>query len=323
MLQFPLAAACFLAAAGTCVLAGTLHAPSAPLAFGWGAPACFLSLNLVMVTHGGLSLPSILLMSGSVLGLFGSACNAGLIDVPACATVVAMPPLVRPILAFSGPALIILRAGPDNAVLLTWLAASAVGIVPALPPDIKAVVWQPGFVSGVLILLCAWLMLRTRGLLLGLGVAHALLACFSAAMIGPCIHHAMDLEQLSARVSDLGPPFAANPTPWAMAVCAVEIVGTALIVLRVAPRLGALILLPKMVVAYGHAVIDGFDAKFAAPYANAYTPAGLSYNWALGASWECGFFGAGYYLLAYLLILLLPPGHAAATLEVVRKAKTA
>ena len=54
-------------------------------------------------------------------------------------------------------------------------------------------------------------------------------------------------------------------------------------------------------------IVEGFDAKFAASYANAFTPPGLSYNWSLGASWECGFFGAGYFLLAYASILLLPP----------------
>ena len=317
-MKYPLAAPLCLAAAGACVLAGTLHSPFASLAFGWGAPMCFLSLNLVMVLHGGLSLPSVLLMSGSALGLFSSACSAGYVASPACATASALPPLVRPILAFSGPALIILRAGPDDAVLLTWLASTAVGIVPFLPDSVKEIVWQPGVISGLLILLCACFMLRTRGLLVGL--VQALLTLFCAAMLGPCLHHMLDLEALSARVSDLGPPFDENPKPWAVAVCAAETVGTLLIVLRVAPRIGALILLPKMVVAvYGHALVEGFDAKFADAYANAFTPAGLSYNWSLGASWECGFFGAGYYLLAYLLLILLPTGAVPAQ----RKQKTA
>lgn len=148
------------------------------------------------------------------------------------------------------------------------------------------------------------------------------------------------------------------PMPWAVAVCATEMLGSLLIVLRLAPRAGAptlacaslclpphtgpaqashhtraagraqararpsqsresppsrrptgaLLLLPKMAVAtWGHAFVEGFDAKFAASYANAFTPPGLSYNWSLGASWECGFFGAGYFLLAYASILLLPP----------------
>ena len=71
------------------------------------------------------------------------------------------------------------------------------------------------------------------------------------------------------------------------------------------PRLGASVLLPKMIVAvYGHAFVDGFDEKFAASYASAYTPPGLSYNWSLGASWDCGFFGAGYYLIVYTLLAL-------------------
>ena len=78
--------------------------------------------------------------------------------------------------------------------------------------------------------------------------------------------------------------------------------------LCLAPRIGAALLLPKMAVAcYGHAFVDGFDAKFANAYANAWTPPGCSYNWALGASWDCGFFGAGYYLIVYLAILAMPP----------------
>ena len=56
-MQYPLLAPLFLAAAGLSVLVGTLAPQFAPLAFGWGAPSCFLSLNLVMVAYGGLSIP--------------------------------------------------------------------------------------------------------------------------------------------------------------------------------------------------------------------------------------------------------------------------
>ena len=61
-----------------------------------------------------------------------------------------------------------------------------------------------------------------------------------------------------------------------------------------------------LVAVYGHALIEGFDAKFAPSYANAFTPPGLSYNWSIGAGWECGFFGAGYYLIVYSLLAGMP-----------------
>lgn len=89
-----------------------------------------------------------------------------------------------------------------------------------------------------------------------------------------------------------------------------ETVGTLLIVFGYgtkAARFGALLLLPKMSVAvYGHAFVDGFDDKFGDAYKSAMTPTGLSYNWAVGASWECGYFGAGFFEIAYLLLAVLP-----------------
>lgn len=128
----------------------------------------------------------------------------------------------------------------------------------------------------------------------------------AACMLGPCISHAMDIGHLSNRVSDLGWPFTLQPTLWAALVCATETAGTLLIVTNILPRLGACILLPKMLVAvYGHALVPGFDAMFAKSYASAFTPPGLSYNWSVGASWDCGIFGAGYYLVAYVLLALL------------------
>ena len=132
----------------------------------------------------------------------------------------------------------------------------------------------------------------------------------AACMVGPCIHHVSDLPHLASRVADLGFPFSLAPLAWAAAVSGTETLGTALCVFGYGSlygRLGAALLIPKMAVAvYGHAFVEGFDAKFNASYAKAYTPPGLSYNWALGASWDCGFWGAGYYLVAYILLLLLP-----------------
>eukprot|EP00392_Amoebophrya_sp_AT5.2_P014179 g14321.t1 len=73
-------------------------------------------------------------------------------------------------------------------------------------------------------------------------------------------------------------------------------------------RLGAVLLLPKMLVAvYGHGFVSNFDAGFNsknhAYYENAVFPfGGDGQNWALGSSWQCGFFGAGWYLVAYALL---------------------
>jgi len=311
-MKYPLAAPVLLASAAACILSGSLHPPIAGAALGWGAPACFLATTLVMIAaSGNLSLSSAVLMLASLLGLANAACrDLALPDLLAdgCGAAAALPPPVRPLLALAGPALLVLRHGFADPVLTTWLAASAVGVVPALPVEIREVLWQPGVVSGALTLACACFMLRTRGPVPLRGALHALLTCVAAAMLGPCLHHLLDLAHLAQRVADLGPPFDAMPMPWAVAVCATETLGSLLIVLRLAPRAGALLLLPKMAVAtWGHAFVEGFDAKFAASYANAFTPPGLSYNWSLGASWECGFFGAGYFLLAYASILLLPP----------------
>ena len=129
----------------------------------------------------------------------------------------------------------------------------------------------------------------------------------AACMIGPCIAHALDFPKLVARVADLGQPFEMAPQLFAAAVALTETVGT-LLILRggLAARAGALLLLPKMLVAcYGHAFVDGFDAKFAHSYAHAYVPPGLSYNFAIGARWDCGIFGAAYYALSYVGLAML------------------
>ena len=53
-------------------------------------------------------------------------------------------------------------------------------------------------------------------------------------------------------------------------VCATETVGTLLIATMKFPKLGAAVLLPKMIVAvYGHAFIEDFDAKFVSSCATA------------------------------------------------------
>ena len=163
-MRYPLAAPLLLLGAGLSVLVGTLHKPLASLAFGFCAPIFFLSLNLVMLAGAGfaLSLPSVLLISGSVLTLTGSVCKAsGMSEIALCSAVVSTPPLVLRMLAFSGPALLTWRLGA-NPVLLTWLGSTAVGVVPALPPHIRELVWQPGVVSGALILACSYFMMRTR-----------------------------------------------------------------------------------------------------------------------------------------------------------------
>ena len=140
-------------------------------------------------------------------------------------------------------------------------------------------------------------------------------------MLGPCAHHIYDLPQLARRVADLGEPFDVLPRTWAALVCLTETVGTLLIVTGKLPRVGAAVLVPKMAVAtYGHAFIDGFDAKFDESYASAYTPPGLSYNWSVGSSWDCGFFGAGYFLIAYLALLALATPSAIAPAAATKKA---
>ena len=131
--------------------------------------------------------------------------------------------------------------------------------------------------------------------------------CFgiAACMLGPCVHHVYDMKQLAARVSDLGAPFDAAPSLFAALVCLTESIGTLLILSAQAPRLGAAVLLPKMAVAtYGHAFIDDFDDKFTAAYAHAWTPPGCSYNWSVGSSWDCGFFGVRARATAPRLFLL-------------------
>jgi hypothetical protein len=61
------------------------------------------------------------------------------------------------------------------------------------------------------------------------------------------------------------------------------------------------------VAVYGHAFVPGFDDKFAEAYSKAYTPPGLSFNWSVGSSWDCGFLGAGYFLIAYVGLALVQP----------------
>merc|ERR1719408_807030 len=132
-------------------------------------------------------------------------------------------------------------------------------------------------------------------------------------MIFPCIHHAIDFPYLASRVSALGFPFSTFPKLWAGIVLVSETLGSLAIILDsgMACRIGAAILMPKMLVAtYGHALVDKFDDGFNNPerpyYKNAILPFG-SQNFALGASWQCGFFGAAWYLIAYSVLAAWSP----------------
>ena len=141
------------------------------------------------------------------------------------------------------------------------------------------------------------------------------LQLIAACMLGPCVDHVLDIDHLSSRVADLGPPFSLAPTLFALAVVVTETAGTLLVVcgravshptFGTAMRFGALLLLPKMLVAcYGHAFVGGFDDKFAESYADAYVPPGLSYNFAIGARWDCGIFGAAWFALTYIILVLM------------------
>eukprot|EP00746_Dinoflagellata_sp_MGD_P087925 gnl/MRDRNA2_/MRDRNA2_348419_c0_seq1.p1 gnl/MRDRNA2_/MRDRNA2_348419_c0~~gnl/MRDRNA2_/MRDRNA2_348419_c0_seq1.p1 ORF type:complete len:112 (-),score=17.59 gnl/MRDRNA2_/MRDRNA2_348419_c0_seq1:130-432(-) len=76
-------------------------------------------------------------------------------------------------------------------------------------------------------------------------------------------------------------------------------------------RLGAALLMPKMLVAtYGHAAVSKFDDGFNNPdhpyYKNAIMPGGTQ-NFAIGASWQCGFFGAAWYLMVYTALAAWSP----------------
>lgn len=164
--RYPVAAPLLLAAAGAAIIIGTEYSWLAPLAFGWAAPLFFFCLNLVMFSK---SLPSALLLLGSVLSLTSSTCKAfGFASAPICHEVTSgLPGFVRPMLAFSGPFIIALRAGL-NPVLLSWLGSTGVALLPAILPTHVNVVtdvldgWRPGIVSGALTLLCSALMVYAR-----------------------------------------------------------------------------------------------------------------------------------------------------------------
>merc|ERR1719329_603143 len=69
-------------------------------------------------------------------------------------------------------------------------------------------------------------------------------------------------------------------------------------------HVGAFLLFGKMAAAvYGHWRVqdfdEGFDNKERPYFTKAWFPRGCGQNWALGCTWQCGFAGAGYYLLAY------------------------
>ena len=159
----PLSAPFLLIGAGSSILVGTQNPSLAGLAFGWGAPLCFLALNIVMFSR---SLPSALLLSGSVTSLSASICaSSGLASMPVCVSILELPSWLRPALAFSGPAILITRLGP-NPSLLSWLGATAIGLFAAVAsPEQTAHVlddWRPGTASGLLTLLCSFFMFRAR-----------------------------------------------------------------------------------------------------------------------------------------------------------------
>mmetsp|Transcript_104917 Transcript_104917/g.182379 ORF Transcript_104917/g.182379 Transcript_104917/m.182379 type:complete len:119 (-) Transcript_104917:44-400(-) len=114
----------------------------------------------------------------------------------------------------------------------------------------------------------------------------------------------------------LGWPFTVVPKLGAAAVLATETLGSLAIVFSsgLVCRLGAALLLPKMLVAtYGHAMVDKFDDGFKDPessfykhHKNAILPGG-SVNFEIGSSWQCGFFGAAWYLIAYAALAAWPP----------------
>eukprot|EP00747_Dinoflagellata_sp_TGD_P168477 gnl/TRDRNA2_/TRDRNA2_194934_c0_seq1.p1 gnl/TRDRNA2_/TRDRNA2_194934_c0~~gnl/TRDRNA2_/TRDRNA2_194934_c0_seq1.p1 ORF type:complete len:157 (+),score=21.48 gnl/TRDRNA2_/TRDRNA2_194934_c0_seq1:55-525(+) len=144
--------------------------------------------------------------------------------------------------------------------------------------------------------------------------AHIGLRGVAGCMLFPCFHHCIDFPYLTDRVASLGRPFATFPKLWAAMVLATETLGSLVIVLDsgIFCRLGAALLMPKMLVAtYGHALVNNFDDGFNNSerpyYKNAFLPGG-SQNFAIGASWQCGFFGAAWYLIAYAALAAWSPG---------------
>ena len=159
-MKYPAAAPLLLSGAGVSIIAGTLRPHLAWFAFSFGAPCCFLSLNVVLLLAAGrLSLPSALLFTGNILTLANSACNATHATNMICSGVIAVPPLVRAVLAFSGPAILTMRIGP-NPVFVTWLGSTAIPLAAMLMPDVLDG-YRPGLVSGALILLCSAFMVRS------------------------------------------------------------------------------------------------------------------------------------------------------------------
>ena len=160
MVRYPLMAPICLTVAGAGILAGTLDpAQFAAIAFTWVVPLAFFGLTLVMWDGGMLSY---LMLLGNMLGLTGSVCTGtGLVAanlpaaLPACDAVANLPPLTLPLLAVAAPASLVFRFGPDDPCLTTWLASTVVACVPALPADVQAIVWQPGFVSAIIIFINA------------------------------------------------------------------------------------------------------------------------------------------------------------------------
>ena len=162
-MMYPLAAPLCLTIAATFIVAGTLSEVAAPFAFHWGVPLSFAGMCFVMWSGDFISY---LMLLGSSLSIAGSGCSTvkplDAFSVAACDIVLGLPPLALPLLSVAPPAILVARFGPDDPCLTTWLAGTLVALVPALPPDVQALVWQPGIVSAALIFINAYCMLRTR-----------------------------------------------------------------------------------------------------------------------------------------------------------------
>lgn len=161
---YPLAAPLCLTIAGAFIAAGTLSETAAPFAFTWGVPLSFAGLMVVMWSGDGLSY---LMLLASALSIARSGCRTAApppdaFAAAACDAVLGLPPLALPLLSVVPPATLVARFGPDDPCLTAWLASTLVSLVPALPPDVQALAWQPGVVSSALIFFNAYCMLRTR-----------------------------------------------------------------------------------------------------------------------------------------------------------------
>ena len=203
-MKYPLLAPMLLVIAAFNILGGSLGWLAPPLAFGWGAPLSFFALNVVMLKNAGwkLSLPSALLLMGSLITLTTSTCKTfmapesvegmpvhelkqglmtlglstkGAKEVLAARLSEALEAQGNLVCKAAGalPRLLcplLTFSGPailfakigPDPVIFTWLLSTATAVVPALPADVQSMVWQPGVVGSGLILMCSYYMMKTR-----------------------------------------------------------------------------------------------------------------------------------------------------------------